>query len=190
MEIKRTFAAVKIIPEQRLTGLLSEIRSRFKRDDIKWVDPNSMHLTLKFFGDTTPDQLSKISVFLENICRKHMQFEFNIFGVGFFKRNGQPNVLLSNIGACTALSEIAGEIDREAEKLGFEREQRDFKPHLTLGRIKYISNKIELYKLVDENENNDIQTVRAENVILFESILKPGGPLYFPIRTFQLNHPV
>jgi RNA 2',3'-cyclic 3'-phosphodiesterase len=73
------------------------------------------------------------------------------------------------------------------ETIGFIPDHRKFKPHLTLGRIKYLRNKPSFFKLVDSFKDKVFQKFTANQIILFESILRPQGPAYRPIEKFILK---
>jgi RNA 2',3'-cyclic 3'-phosphodiesterase len=82
------------------------------------------------------------------------------------------------------MATMANEIFKITEPLGFIPDHRKFKPHLTLGRIKYLKNKPKFFRLVESLKDKEFQKFSASQIILFESILLPQGPVYKPIEKF------
>jgi 2'-5' RNA ligase len=84
------------------------------------------------------------------------------------------------------MKDIKERIDEEMVALGFPRDEREFRPHLTMARLKWINDKKKLKDLLETHKNEDFQEVKINEVIFYESILKPGGPVYKPIEKFIL----
>lgn len=183
----RTFIAIKVKPQPPLIQLLTNLKEIFEGENIKWVNENNLHLTLKFLGDTSPVQVEQIKSVIRESGEKLPPLCFDLKGVGFFKRNRQPKVLFVNIEKEEILKQLAAEIDAKLFDLGFEKEKREFNPHLTLGRIKFLKNKHLFYKTIDEFKSNFIQQVEINEVIFYQSILKPDGPKYNPIIKVELK---
>ncbi|MCG6185988.1 RNA 2',3'-cyclic phosphodiesterase [Maribellus maritimus] len=183
----RTFIAVKIKPEPELVNLLHNCRDVFEREAIKWVEENNLHLTLKFLGETSPAQIQKIKNCIENSGAKYSSFVFQLNGLGYFESKGQPRVLFSGIRNFEQIEFFAADLETCLNTLGFEKENREFKPHLTIGRIKFLKNKKSFYRFVEERKNQTFQIVKVTEVIFYQSILKTGGPQYIPLHVVQLN---
>ena len=183
----RTFIAIKISPKNEFFDLLSGLKESLYGEDIKWVEKNNYHLTLHFLGDTTQEQVPEIQLALENLSQKFQQFQFNLKGIGYFKSKGQPRVLFANIENFLTLKQLAIEIEKQMVTIGFKKEVREFKPHLTLGRIKFIKSKNNFYSLVKKFEETEIQKVVVSEIIFYQSILNPSGPIYKSIKIVKLN---
>lgn len=186
-ETIRTFIAIKINPEYKLLTLLGQLKRKLEGESIKWVEPDNMHLTLRFIGETTFDQVKKISELLENVSKMHHAFDFKLGKPGYFKSGKQPRVIFLNIENDTILKKIVTSIEDGLVELGFEREQREFKPHLTLGRIKFLKSKEAFYSLMKEINESDIQQVRVTEIIYYQSILSSAGPKYKPLKVIKLD---
>lgn len=186
-ETIRTFIAVKIEPEPDLLQLIKHFRKTFENEKIKWVDENNLHLTLKFLGDTSPVQVDRVKSILEETAENFSSLRFDLKGVGFFKKNRQPRVLFVNIEKDDILKQLAAEIDAKLSELGFEKEKREFNPHLTFGRIKFLKNKSRFYETIETYKNHFIQQVKINEVIYYQSILKPAGAEYKSIIKVGLN---
>ena len=186
-ETIRTFIAVKIEPQPALIELLSLLKKTFDHEKIKWVEKNNLHLTLKFLGDTSPVQADQVKTVLRKTADNFSVFQFDLTGVGFFKRNRKPKVLFLNIEKNETLKQLAAETDARLSELGFEKEQRESNPHLTLGRIKFLKDKSRFYETIETYKNHFIQQVKINEVIYYQSILKPAGAEYKSIEKFELN---
>ncbi|HKI90055.1 MAG TPA: RNA 2',3'-cyclic phosphodiesterase [Draconibacterium sp.] len=185
-DVYRTFIALRIHPGNILQHLLNELQETFSTEAIKWVEKENLHLTLKFLGDTTVEQLEEIKEILKK-TRKHFQpFHFQLKGLGYFKSNGQPRVLFAGIEDFESLKQLVSDLDESFAKVGFEKEKREFKPHLTLARIKFLKNRKQFYSLVEKFDGNEIQSVNISEIVYYQSILKPGGPVYIPLQRFNL----
>jgi 2'-5' RNA ligase len=182
-EYLRTFVAIKIQPEKELVQLLGHLQKELFAENIRWPDSAQLHLTLKFLGETSPGQVGQTARILETVAAKFAPFQFSLKGLGFFKSQGQPRVLFAGIDDSEILQKLAQETDHQLAGAGFEKETREFHPHLTLGRIKSIRNKSQLYALVNEFGNAEIQRVDVKEMIFYQSILTPRGPVYKSLKT-------
>lgn len=186
-DILRTFIAIKITPQPALVNLAETFRRELRGEAIKWVDMNSMHLTVKFIGDTSHAQVDQIRDVLEDIASKWPVFTFCLDGVGFFQRGGQPTVLFVKTLFTEPLKELALKIDDRLQLFGIEKESRRFSPHLTLGRIKYLKGKAAFMRLAENFRQYPVQEVHCSQFIFFHSVLKPQGPLYKPLAELKLQ---
>lgn len=183
----RTFIAVKIHPEQKLLDQLHEFKRLFKDERINWVPEDNFHLTLRFLGDTTREQLADLHSNLKQLSNQFSSFDFQISGTGTFGSKGNPRVLFVNIQFPEEMGKLAKEIEKVASSVGFHEELKPFRPHLTLGRIKYLENRTRFLQIVNEIPQLDYQTVRVSEFVLYQSILQPGGPIYKPLKTYILR---
>ena len=183
----RTFIAVKINPVSELIDFINEWREVFEGETIKWVDKDNLHLTLKFLGKTSKDQISEIENILMEIASQHFNFSFDLRGIGYFKTRGFPSVLFVGINDFWQMKVIAEELENRLSDLGLVKDKREFKPHLTIGRIKYLKNKKRFYEFVEKYKDKSIQKVLVSGIIFYQSILKQQGPEYIPLQITQLN---
>lgn len=183
----RTFIAIKIQPNKTVFELLQYLKVQFPNDRINWVDAANFHLTLRFIGDTTREQLYELVDRLQNVCSAQNRFNLSLKGTGYFKSKNQPRVLFIKIEAVEELHLLVQEIEEAVVTCGFEPEQKTFKPHLTLGRIKHVENRNRFFSIMHEMPTVDYQDIEVEELILFQSILKTTGPEYRIIKTFALQ---
>ena len=184
--MKRIFLAVKISPSEKFNYLFQSLRFDLKNEKIKWVDPNNLHLTLKFFGETEEVKIEEISLFIDNIISSTASFSFEISNLGIFGSNYQPKIVWLGIYNSNALINLADTVLNNLKAIGFERDRQNFVPHLTLGRINYLTDKELFNKIIKKNNISEIQTVNVNEIFLFESILRKEGPLYNVISSYKL----
>jgi 2'-5' RNA ligase len=180
----RLFVAVNF-PESIKSAILN-IQEDLKRSlcDVKWVNSGKFHLTLKFLGETSEDLLENVKQELEKSVKRQGSFEISLKGCGMFPDIHGPKVVWLGIGkGSEELKEIAGRIEAAMEPLGFRKEKRGFKPHLTLGRVRSLQNKTALIKKVIANEKKDAGSIIVEKIDLMQSILHPQGPEYICLKS-------
>lgn len=183
----RTFIAIKITPEKKFLNLYLKLKELLNCENIKWVEENNFHLTLRFLGNTTQNQVEEIQYILEKIVSKFQPFQIKLKGVGYFENKKQPRVLFAKINNSRKLQLLATEIKEQIIPLGFMKGTKEFSPHLTLGRIKFIKRKNDFYSLINKFEETEIQKIVVSEIIFYQSILKPGGSIYKPIKITNLN---
>ncbi|MFW5781072.1 MAG: RNA 2',3'-cyclic phosphodiesterase [Bacteroidota bacterium] len=181
----RTFIAVKILPTPRLIKSIVEIREELAKEKIKWAETHNLHLTLRFLGDTNPETAAIISKSLEKIKSQVPPFSFIIKGTGVFPGTRAPRVLWMGIEEFEGLEFLKKHIDPLMEARGLEQEDRPFKPHLTLGRIKHLGDREKLKALLQKHAQM-FQKVMVNEFIYYESVLTPDGPVYKEIGKYRL----
>lgn len=187
-ETIRTFIAIKIVPEKKLTELFLHLRNSLKGEEIRWIDINNLHLTLRFLGETDKDQVSETINVLKLVASQFTSFQIEIKGVGVFKNKMQPRVLFLSVVNNLILKELSDDIREKLNFMGFNDEEKSFNPHLTLGRIKYIENKDAFYALANKYSNEKIQQLTVSEITFYQSILSSEGPTYKPIKIIKLNN--
>jgi len=186
INLKRIFIAVKIESDETLLKLISSLKAGLSNDSIKWTNPDNIHITLAFLGDTEEEKIKIISSMLKEKCEGFGIFELIIKGSGVFKNLSDPRVIWIGIEPSEKLVQLNGFIMNGLKDAGIKIEDQHFKPHLTLGRIKYLNDKSVLKTLIDKYQKTEIQKVPVNEVILYESILLQSGPVYKPISKFKL----
>ena len=185
--MKRIFIGIKVEPEGILLRMISSLKAVLANEKIKWVDPANIHITLAFLGDTEEERIKAVSILLSNICSDYDRFRFHISGAGLFKSYQNPRVIWAGIENADELSGINERIVKGLRDTGFYLEERPFSPHITLGRIKYVKDKSLLRETLERYSDTDFQEVDVKEVELFESILRPEGPVYKRSGIFRLS---
>jgi 2'-5' RNA ligase len=185
--MKRIFIALKIDPNPDLLGILHSLKSLAEGEKITWVDPVNIHLTLAFLGDTEEDRIKIAGLLLKRECSGFGEFTFTLKGAGLFKSIRDPRVIWIGIAEPEKIQQLNEKILASLKDTGFRIEDRPFKPHITLGRIKQLKRPEIIKSFIDNYGETDIQTVNVREVILYESILRPAGPIYKPVGRFTLT---
>ena len=178
----RTFIALPI-PDNLKESLRSAI-SQLKRinSGLRWVRPESIHLTVKFLGNIEQDLVEPISQQLDSVAGSCPELELGLSGVGVFPGQRRPRVIWAGLGGdIMPLSQLASAIDRMCAGFGIKVEKRPFNAHLTLGRLKVPS-------MVDLDINLIEEWYRAEEVIFYKSELLPTGARYTILHSSRLGH--
>jgi RNA 2',3'-cyclic 3'-phosphodiesterase len=185
--MKRIFIALKIDPGPILTGMLQSIKLLAAGEKIVWVDPVNFHLTLAFLGDIEEERIKIAGLLLKRECSGFGEFTFTLKGAGLFKSIHDPRVIWIGIAEPERLISLSEKILSGLKDTGFRVEDRPFRPHITLGRIKLLQAPHILKSFLDKYAEAEIQKIYVREVILFESILRPTGPIYKPIGKFALT---
>jgi RNA 2',3'-cyclic 3'-phosphodiesterase len=153
---------------------------------VRWVEPRGMHLTLVFLGEVEDSQLPAIENCLETACRECAPFSMRLKGTGTFPNPKRPRVYWAGIDAPRTLLDLQARIEACTVALGFEKEEREFRPHLTLARIKEPIGKDRmtdaLLKFKLESE-----PLAVSEVLLMQSHLSSDGATYEALRRFPLT---
>lgn len=184
--MKRIFIAIKVEPEGTLLNLFSSLRSKTEKDNIKWTKVDNVHITLAFLGDTEENVIMLITQMLNKICTGFTPFELKMKGTGVFRNFSDPRIIWTGIEHSDILLKLNKIILNGLKDLNIDLGDKPFNPHLTLGRVKHLNDKNSFKAIMEQFQNMDIQTVPVNEVILYESILLPEGPVYKPIMKIHL----
>jgi len=156
--------------------------------DIKWVETENLHLTLKFIGKAEMTTVDAIKPALAQACRSLAAFEAALGTAGGFPTFDRASVLWAAVTrGSSELTNLAAAIESALESFGIEKESRPYRAHLTLGRVR---TRKRLKPLVEELKSADFSnlgTFPVNTVTLFESQLTDEGPSYQPLERFPLG---
>jgi len=184
--MKRLFAAVHVAPFREFRDQFSSLQQGLRFADIKWVNPENIHITLKFFGETAEDRIPDIHCILKQVSSRHRPFGFTIEDTGIFGSSYNPRVVWFGIQGAQALTALAQDVLKEVESIGWERDRQNFVPHITIGRVKDVKDKRLFQDVIDDHKKAFIQEVSVTEFRLYESILQPQGPIYKVLENFEL----
>ena len=187
METVRSFIALELTPE--IQKELGQIQNELKKSgaDVKWVNPQGIHLTLKFLGNVSLELVEEIKKIIDQLAKGHKRFEMKISQLGAFPKIEYPRVIWVGIeqGKDQAVK-LARVLEEYLIRPGFLREKRYFSPHLTIGRVRSGRNRDQLKKLIQSITFSQ-RAMQAEKVILFKSTLTPQGAIYQPLHEAKLS---
>ncbi len=178
----RAFVAIELDP--RLREAMGELQTllRPRLGGIRMARSEGTHLTLRFLGEASPAQIGTLRPRLAAAAAACPPCEARVGGLGMFPERGSPRVLWLGLDVPPPVVELQGECERAARAAGFEREERPFRAHLTLGRWRERAPRPELPPA-------DLGPTRLETLVLFESDLRPGGAVYEALARFPLGRP-
>ena len=178
----RTFIALPI-PENLKEAIQAAI-SRLSRTNsgVKWVRPESVHITLKFLGSIKEELVEPVSQELDKVALSCPELDLKLSGLGVFPNMRRPRVVWVGLaGDITLLRELADAIDKVGAKFGIQPEKRPFNAHITLGRLKVPS-------MVDLDISLVEESYRAKDVVFYKSELLPTGARYTILHSSSLGH--
>ncbi len=184
----RAFVGVRIDPQ--MAEKISEVQSQLKRSlsGVRWVGAGNLHFTLKFLGPVEEEKIRPVADALEQALRLFPRFPILARGIGIFPDIRKPRVLWVGLEG-SDLAPVAMEVETALEPVGFAREKRGFKPHLTIGRWRNFNGQPEMLR--DEMkrwQKYDFGQSWVEEVIFFQSVLKAEGAIYSPLRVVRLSN--
>ncbi len=185
----RAFLAIEL--PQEIKDLIEGIKERLRPalKGIRWTRPEGMHLTLKFFGDVSQDDVVRVSEVVGRNIMNIAPMGLNVGLPGGFPSLKKPRVLWLGIGGDTQrLTALHAEIEGDLEECGFPGEKRAFKPHLTLGRARSRGGIISgAEAVITKTGEPGTHRFDVRELILFESELKPGGAVYTKLARFPFE---
>ena len=175
----RLFIAVKVPQLPKITEILDALGR--VGADVKLVEPWNIHLTLVFLGELPENKLDLIKDSMNAV--NFSSFKVKFFGTGAFPNLNKPRVLWIGLNeGVTQLRQLRGELYKQLVSRGIRPEdEKEFSPHLTLGRIKGPRNIVNLVQVLNEYASTYFGEVNVEEVTLFKSTLTPKGPIYDPL---------
>jgi 2'-5' RNA ligase len=190
MHTIRSFIAIPLSPEVQRSAkrLMRDLRQ--EKDGIKWVPEDNLHLTLKFLGEVIDRDVPAVCRSIREVCQHFAPFALEFAGAGGFPTSDRPRVIYAGIvDGSESLIQLVTALETELAKLGFKPEPRDYRPHLTLGRVKSSgrSASADLVDRVQRNAERKLGTMAADQVKLIASFLDREGPTYNVMDTIWLG---
>lgn len=186
----RSFIAIDFPDETRKA--LEDIQKELKQSGagVRWIKPSSIHLTLRFLGNIHAAQVEEIARAVAQEIRDQPPITLRPAGLGAFPSLRKPRVIWIGMeGEVQRLTGIQARVETALEVLGFAREKRSFRPHLTIGRVK---DRRWLQSLVDAMATLDMKPFNsfdADEIILYKSDLRPTGAIYTKLHRMPLAAP-
>ena len=174
----RCFIAIDLTLEvkKELQALIDTLKKN--NGDVKWVTPEKLHLTLKFLGSTQKDMLPRISECLATLTSSYRPFSMKVSGTGVFPGRRSPRVIWVGTEDSEVLADMKRDIEKAMASFGYEEENKQFTPHLTIGRVRSQRGMISTMNALSAYEGKDFGTVCVDEIKLMKSELKPKGPEY------------
>ena len=194
MEQIRSFIAVELPDELKLE--LVKLQAQLKsgtQSPVKWVDPDSIHLTLKFLGNIAIDRIGEITQAMEEAARAVPPFHLEVKDLGAFPNLRRVQVAWVSIsGEVDKLGQLQQRIESNLARLGFAAESRPFTPHLTLARLRNQASLDERQRFgqLIADTKFEAGTIKVEAISLMRSQLTREGAIYSRISSVKLKKPL
>jgi RNA 2',3'-cyclic 3'-phosphodiesterase len=188
----RLFVAAELddVVKQRAAAVAARLRAAGDADgrrSVSWVAPANLHVTLRFIGDADPATAQRI---VEQLAAPMdlPAFDITVAGVGVFPPSGPPRVVwLGVVDGGVELATLARQVNQRLDAIGLPREDRPFRAHLTLGRVKGPTGP-RLRDALAAARTADVGRCTIGRVTLFESLLSPRGSTYAVVTTSSLGY--
>lgn len=189
----RTFISLEMNEalQRRLSGVIQ--RAALVLPNLRWVDPQGIHLTLAFLGELNQSQLSAAIIATQSAAQQAPAFTYRLTSLNIFGTPRQPRVLWMGIEEPTgALKRLHSALQQQLEQHSFSTDQRPFSPHLTLARGKAplpAEQQTALQKLLTgaQEQLTAAQTYPAAHMYIMKSELTPAGAKYTCLDSYALN---
>jgi 2'-5' RNA ligase len=183
MQSIRTFIAIEIGNDVKARA--ADLIKRLKKAeaDVKWVDLQNMHITLKFLGDVPNVEVPDVCRIAQEVAARFEPFDIEFVGAGAFPESARPKTLWLGVAEDEGLEQLAALNaaleDRLQSELGFSRERRKFHPHLTIGRVSDTGPAQQaLGELVAAQAQFNASLSAIDELLVFASYLEKSGPTY------------
>lgn len=183
----RAFLAIEI--DDYIKNNITKTQEIIKDTDsarINYVNSNNIHLTLKFFGDIDEDKQAQISKIVNESIKNYEEYQLKLVKVGAFRNINNPRVIWAGIkDKDNTTVNLIKELDEKFSKIGFEKE-RNYTPHITIGRVKDIFNRNLLKDTLKSLDKEYFGKMKVKKICLKSSKLTPNGPIYNTEEEFIL----
>jgi len=187
----RCFIAIDIDDQIRkaLASLQDELQGKadIKKSDAKWVNPETIHLTLKFLGEIKDEQVVDVCNITGDVASRHEAFELDVESVGHFGGRSARILWVGTGQNSDKLLQLQEDLEQQLDLAGWPRETRKFSGHLTLCRIRNARAGIKLAQMAREYKDFKLGTMPADSVSVYQSQLAPKGPIYTVLGNYRLQ---
>lgn len=187
----RSFIAIELPREFK--DALEKIQGQLKASgaDVKWVQPQNIHLTLKFLGEINEGKIAEIAAIIKAVADNNRPYPLTLSSVGAFPRIDSPRVIWAGVDAGNEeTTRIAKELDDKISLIGILKEERPFSSHITIGRTRSNLNMAKLAQGLKDMAGKaglpDL-SCQVSKITLFKSTLTPKGPLYEALKETSLR---
>ncbi len=175
----RLFIALELSEEQRRELTLFQARFKSHYTEVRWIKPESMHLTLKFIGETDQTGVECISDVMDNVVQSEQPFEAAYSGCGVFPAPGNARIFWIGLSRGVDITtNIAERLDLSLSGQGFKKEKQQFKPHLTIGRVRQPVESKRIHEFLKSGDNFQVSPAHVNSITLFKSDLTQHGAVH------------
>jgi 2'-5' RNA ligase len=188
----RCFVAIDVPPDVRDAVVRAQVRIR--RDaggaDVRWTEPAQIHLTLAFLGAVSEGRVPDVSAALDAVTAAAAPVPLAVAGLGAFPSARRPRIVWAGVGGdVAALRALAEDVQHALAPLGFVPDGRPFRAHVTVGRARTPRGAGALAAAIHAAHDVELGAWTADEVVLYESRLRPAGALHVPVSRHPLRGP-
>ncbi len=183
----RLFISIEIPDKIKKTIDKMTDKLKMKLTPIKWVENKNLHLTLKFIGWTDDDKVGKLTGIVEKTVKGYGSFNVTLAGMGVFPTVKSPRVIwIGMLEGAEKVKALGERIEDAVSKEGFREEEREYTPHLTIGRIKEKIDVEPLCGFMEKNKDSSFGGFSVDHISVMKSTLRRTGPIYEEIGQIKL----
>ena len=200
----RTFIAIDLSDEMKagFGRVERALRGHLRRAGVadgalRWSGVGKAHVTLRFLGETSADQVEQVKRGLADVLGEQAPFSLTLTGLGCFPSCARPRVVWTGLaGDLAALAHLQARTEMLAQVVGFPAESRPFSPHITLARIgrqvsppqlRQLGAALTAFRTAPPLDLSDLGTVHVQQLTFMQSDLRPTGSVYTPLGQFAFN---
>jgi len=192
MKLTRCFLAIEYPTEiiKRLQKFILASQQVVPPGTVRWTSTTNLHLTVKFLGEIPDDQVEDVRTKVRQLIAQTSCIPIQVGGNGVFPSNRRPRILWVGTDEPEALLRFAVECEHACASAGIPKEERPFKAHLTIGRVKPDLADSQLHLLGERYlslPKPEMGGFGIDHMVLFRSELRPSGPVYTPIEVFPFR---
>ncbi|MEW5785339.1 MAG: RNA 2',3'-cyclic phosphodiesterase [Bacillota bacterium] len=184
----RLFIAVDLTERQKKEVHILQQRLSGELGGVKWVREQGLHITLKFLGEVDPGRFKDLDAALSLVSSEAYLFQFCCGGVGVFPAPARAKVIWTGLReGAAALISVAALLETRLQSIGFPAEERPFRPHLTLGRLRYPLPVTNINRIIEQESAFGTEPAAAGAFTLYQSRLSRQGAIYDALRKYNLK---
>lgn len=180
--IMRCFIAIDLSDKvlRNVTQLKERLSTRVST--VRWTRAEQIHLTLKFLGEVPDRDVPVVCEYAQEVASRFGPIDLKVAGVGCFPPRGGVRIVWAGMADPSGeLFRCYQALENAFADLGFNKEGRPFHPHLTIGRVNNPRESDEIRRILKSNEDFDAGSYTADELVVYQSVLKKTGPIYAPM---------
>ena len=184
----RTFIAIELSEEikQNIGALIERLKTT--EAGVKWVEPKNLHITLKFLGEVPEREVKNLIDLTTEALKGGSSFKSRFEGGGTFPEGKNPRVVwIGTTEGAEEQRELSLSLEKVLSKAGYREEKREFKAHITIGRVKEKKNLDALLKELNKAKDQKFGEEIVDHVNIMKSTLNPKGPIYEVVKRIPLK---
>lgn len=184
---KRLFFAAHIDVPDIFSNLIPGLKQQLGHERITWTKTGQSHITFRFLGDTHVNHIPGLENAFFKAVSKEEAFPVSVRKVKMFGSRYQPTVIWIGAEDNGEMQRLFVSVREELEKAGFPGDRQNFVPHLTLGRVKELTDLNHFQNVMKQYTDYQAGTSQIRELILYESRLEKTGAIHIPLKTFSLK---